>query len=212
VSQPTFITPAPKRSRPPSSGTSTVSGDGGPADDHRDAGALPHPGPPARFFVPETGSAAPANPQAGNAQESLAIDSVHRDKRGATVAELPRQALPVVSERPSLLSDRDVDRIARRTVELLIEREGADPGRLVDAAYIARRFDVDRAWVYQHKVELGAVPMGRGKRPRLRFDLVLVEAALDEIRAAQFRPPPRRGRPRKRDSVPGITAGVAPGR
>jgi hypothetical protein len=78
VSQPTFITPGPKRSRPPSSGTSTVSGDGGPADDHREAGAIPQHGPPARFFVPETGSAAPANPQAGNAQESPAPHTLRR--------------------------------------------------------------------------------------------------------------------------------------
>jgi hypothetical protein len=43
-------------------------------------------------------------------------------------------------------------------------------GRLIDAAEVARRNSVDRAWVYSHADELGAVRIGDGPRPRLRFD------------------------------------------
>jgi hypothetical protein len=54
----------------------------------------------------------------------------------------------------------------------------ARAGPLVDAAEVARRFDVDRAWVYSHAAELGAVRLGDGPRPRLRFDLERVVRAL----------------------------------
>jgi hypothetical protein len=67
------------------------------------------------------------------------------------------------------LDSQTVDAIARRVVELLRERErGA--GELIDAAELARRLGVDRSWVYTHAIELGAVRLGDGPRPRLRFD------------------------------------------
>jgi hypothetical protein len=42
--------------------------------------------------------------------------------------------------------------------------------RLLTAAEVADRFSVDRSWVYAHARELGVVRLGRGPRPRLRFD------------------------------------------
>ena len=69
----------------------------------------------------------------------------------------------------------DVEAIARRTAELLRDLDAGAPGhraQLVDAAEIARRFGVERGWVYAHANELGAVRLGTGRRPRLRFDLV----------------------------------------
>jgi hypothetical protein len=44
-------------------------------------------------------------------------------------------------------------------------------GRLVDAVTLAGALGVSRAWVYEHRDELGAVRLGGGSRPRLRFDL-----------------------------------------
>jgi hypothetical protein len=41
----------------------------------------------------------------------------------------------------------------------------------VDARTLADRLNVSRAFVYEHSAELGAIPLGTGKRPRLRFDL-----------------------------------------
>ena len=66
------------------------------------------------------------------------------------------------------LSDSCIQAIARRVVELLEQRPGA-PG-LVDAAELARRLGVTRAWVYEHATELGAIRLGSGPSPRMRFD------------------------------------------
>ena len=64
------------------------------------------------------------------------------------------------------LSNGDlVEAVARRVVELLAEQSG----EAVSAAEIARRFGVSRDWVYAHGGDLGAVPIGDGPRPRLRF-------------------------------------------
>lgn len=62
-----------------------------------------------------------------------------------------------------------VDAIARRVVELL-ERKGLQKRELVDAAELARMFGIERSWVYSHAIELGAVKLGKGPKPRLRFD------------------------------------------
>jgi hypothetical protein len=111
------------------------------------------------------------------------------------------------------LSDHDVERVARRTVELLAESARDGHRRcVVDAAYIAERFGVERAWVHQHKLELGAMPMGRGSRPRLRFEVTRVEAFFHELRATRFPPPRKRGRPRKRTSESGLVAVATRGR
>ena len=66
------------------------------------------------------------------------------------------------------ISGSCIDAIATRVVELLEQRPGA-PG-LVDAAELARRLGVTRAWVYEHATELGAIRLGSGPSPRLRFD------------------------------------------
>jgi hypothetical protein len=67
------------------------------------------------------------------------------------------------------LDPQTVEAIARRVVELL-QRQGHEEHELVDAAELARRLGVDRSWVYTHAIELGAVKLGGGPRPRLRFD------------------------------------------
>lgn len=43
--------------------------------------------------------------------------------------------------------------------------------RLVDAATVAERLGFSRDYVYAHADELGAIRVGSGPRPRLRFDL-----------------------------------------
>jgi hypothetical protein len=76
----------------------------------------------------------------------------------------------------SLLDDRAVDAIARRVVQLL--QDCPAQSRLVSAAEIAKRFAVSRQWVYGNASRLGAVRLGNGARPRLRFDPQRVEEAL----------------------------------
>ncbi len=81
--------------------------------------------------------------------------------RGAAVSGLtPRERLLV-------------DAIAERVSDLL---RGEAPGpRMVDAATLAEALGVDRSYIYAHAEELGAIRLGGGSKPRLRFDL---EAAL----------------------------------
>jgi hypothetical protein len=49
--------------------------------------------------------------------------------------------------------------------------------RLVDAAELADILGVSRAWVYEHRAELGVTRIGTGPRPRLRFDVETARAA-----------------------------------
>jgi hypothetical protein len=53
-----------------------------------------------------------------------------------------------------------------------------DAGGLVDASAIAARFGVTAAWVRSNADRLGAVRLGTGARPRLRFDPAKVDAEL----------------------------------
>jgi excisionase family DNA binding protein len=70
-----------------------------------------------------------------------------------------------------LLAALIVDELeARRTVPTRSDASGIRPA-LVDAAEVARRLGVGRSTVYAHSRELGAVEVGTGRRPRLRFDL-----------------------------------------
>lgn len=45
---------------------------------------------------------------------------------------------------------------------------------MLTARQVAARFNVERSWVYAHADELGVVRLGRGPRPRLRFDPAVV--------------------------------------
>ena len=76
--------------------------------------------------------------------------------------------------------------------------------RLLSAGEVARAFGVSRGWVYDHAVELGAIPLGDGPRPRLRFDLHKVQSALDcrakRLGILESPPEPKRRRREPRPS------------
>jgi hypothetical protein len=96
-----------------------------------------------------------------------------------------------------------VEAIARRVVEIL-ERRGFQHRELVDAAELARRFGIERSWVYSHAIELGAVKLGSGPKPRLRFDPQIAARVLrkaGEQTAAD--PPARSGKRADRPSAGG---------
>jgi hypothetical protein len=81
----------------------------------------------------------------------------------------PPESLP--SPSGPALDAASIEAVARRVVEL-IRDEGGSPARqqLVDAATLASELGVDRSWVYSHSGELGAIKLGTGSKPRLRFD------------------------------------------
>lgn len=95
-----------------------------------------------------------------------------------------------------ILDDEDIEAIADRVAAKLRRPAGVD---LIDADEVARMMGVKRGWVYANKRRLGAVPIGDGDKPRLRFRVETVRAVMAE--GGEPRPnepaPKRRGRPRK---------------
>jgi hypothetical protein len=98
------------------------------------------------------------------------------------------------------LAPEAIEAVAHRVVELLAA-EQPPAARLVDAATLARLLGVTRATIYDRAAELGAVRLGDGNRPRLRFDPERALAAWqtrDPEPAPEPAPRPPRGRTRTR--------------
>ena len=73
----------------------------------------------------------------------------------------------------------------------------------MDAGQLARHLGLTRAWVYEHAQQLGAIQLGDGPRPRLRFDPQIAMQALNERRR---RSEPQPAKPRRaRDGRDGDT-------
>ena len=89
------------------------------------------------------------------------------------------------------LEPQAVEAIARRVVEIL-EQRGLQQRELVDAAELARRFGIERSWVYSHAIELGAVKLGGGPKPRLRFDPQIAARVLRRVGEETAADPPAR--------------------
>jgi hypothetical protein len=89
------------------------------------------------------------------------------------------------------LDPQTVEAIARRVVELL-EKRGLHRRELVDAAELARRLGIERSWVYSHAIELGAVKLGSGSKPRLRFDPKVAAQVLRRVGDEPVADPPAR--------------------
>jgi hypothetical protein len=108
-----------------------------------------------------------------------------------------------MSERAVTLDPESVRAVAHAVVELLTNTPPA--GRLVDAAEVADLLGVARSWVYDNAERLGAVRIGDGNRPRLRFD---VERALTAWRDREPEPEPQPEPPRRRATT--TTAALLP--
>src|SRR5680860_1495753 len=89
------------------------------------------------------------------------------------------------------LDPETIDAIARRAVELL-EQRGLRKRELVDAAELARRFGIERSWVYTHAIELGAIRLGNGTNPRLRFAPEIPARGLRKVDGKSTADPPAR--------------------
>jgi hypothetical protein len=114
----------------------------------------------------------------------------------------------------AVLDHTYVEAVARRVAELIAnDAHEAAARRLVDAATLAAELGVERSWVYEHRDELAPVRLGTGSKPRLRFDVQAVRAALATRRISQ--PPSRetlgtgrgaspRRRPRRTNAKPTV--------
>ncbi|CAN5794574.1 hypothetical protein BH24ACT25_BH24ACT25_04740 [soil metagenome] len=111
----------------------------------------------------------------------------------------------------ALVKAEAVDRLAEKVAELLEPRliealearlsAEVDAPRLVDAHKVADALGLTRATVYAMADELGAIRVGDGQKPRLRFDLERARSAWSaRAEDAEVRTPPQRrpGQPRTR--------------
>jgi hypothetical protein len=127
----------------------------------------------------------------------------------------PRPGSPVIARQAAVeLTPEAIEQIARRVAELLAGERPA-PGGLVDAATVARHYGLTRAWVYQHAEQLGAIAIGTGPKPRLRFDLHAVGEVLRTPgrRAqptAESAPAPSRPRRRQKKPAPEVEGDLLP--
>ena len=90
------------------------------------------------------------------------------------------------------LDPQAIEAIARRVVELLERRGLVGVPELVDAAELARSLGIERSWVYTHAIELGAVKLGSGAKPRLRFDPQVAARVLQRVGDGPAAAPPAR--------------------
>jgi hypothetical protein len=96
------------------------------------------------------------------------------------------------------------------------EGRGLMRARLLTPAELADWLHVDRSYVYEHAVALGAMRLGDGPKARLRFDLEVVKARLSVTSCAVAResgeeePAPRAGSRRRRRSGAGTSVGLLP--
>jgi hypothetical protein len=100
------------------------------------------------------------------------------------------------------LDPQTIEAISRKVVELL-DKRGLRRRELVDAAELARRLGIERSWVYSHAIELGAVKLGSGTKPRLRFDPEVAARFLQKVGEGPATDPP---------PPEGLGGGGAPGR
>lgn len=85
-----------------------------------------------------------------------------------------------------------IEQVAQRVAQLLRHEQPPPAGptddthyaptQLLTADQLARHLGLNRAWVYEHAAELGAIQLGNGPRPRLRFDPQLAAQALQTRR------------------------------
>lgn len=121
----------------------------------------------------------------------------------------PLDAPPPPAAGP-FLDAASIEAVARRVVELIRDEGGSSTvRRLVDAATLAAELGVDRSWVYAHRGELGAIQLGTGSKPRLRFDpevawKVLAGSASKQSQAPKMPVPLSGSRRRRLGGGPGL--------
>lgn len=118
-----------------------------------------------------------------------------------TIAQAPRRTSgkPKLRGLRAALAELDpatIEQIAQRVAQLLHHSETHTPRGLIDAAELARRTGLSRAWIYEHADLLGAIKIGTGPKPRLRFDPQALGEAI--LAPEPARTPLERARSRRR--------------
>ena len=82
----------------------------------------------------------------------------------------------------SAIEATTLDTATIRAIAREVARLTGPEGGLLTASEVAVAFNVTRGWVYAHADELGAIRLGDGPRPRLRFDPAVVTQRLQQRR------------------------------
>jgi len=90
------------------------------------------------------------------------------------------------------LTPQAVEQVATRVAQLLHRQQEdrerqrvSEPTGMLTVSELAQHLHLNRAWVYEHAGELGAIRLGDGPKARLRFDLHTAETALGRHQAGQ---------------------------
>jgi hypothetical protein len=85
------------------------------------------------------------------------------------------------------LTPQAVEQVAARVAQLLQrqqqrqEQDEAPQGLgMLTVSQLANHLHLNRAWVYEHADELGAIRIGSGPKARIRFDFHTAKAALNQ--------------------------------
>jgi hypothetical protein len=135
------------------------------------------------WYLPAPASSSASNPLAGNA-----ISRSLRARRGGYSR---RTAGNWTMARPNRHAPRS-------------------PARYLTAEQLASHLGVSRQWVYEHKLELGYVPLGNGPKARLRFDPLLAESVFEDRLRHMESHVTRRGRPRRRQDIAATSYRIEP--
>lgn len=99
------------------------------------------------------------------------------------------------------------NRLAPATPDAPPAQRGPAEDRLLTAAQVSCWWGVSRSWIYRNADRLGALRLGNGSRPRLRFDRGKVAECLGErpeTEPARAGRPPRARRPGDRPGCAGM--------
>lgn len=90
------------------------------------------------------------------------------------------------------LTPQAVEQVATRVAQLLHRQQEdrerqrvSEPTGMLTVSELAQHLHLNRAWVYEHADELGAIRLGDGPKARLRFDLHTAKTALGRHQAGQ---------------------------
>lgn len=88
------------------------------------------------------------------------------------------------------LTPQAVEQVATRVAQLLHRQQEdrerqrvSEPTGMLTVSELAQHLHLNRAWVYEHADELGAIRLGDGPKARLRFDLHTAKTALGRHQA-----------------------------
>jgi hypothetical protein len=124
----------------------------------------------------------------------------------------PRRGLGAIARQVAVdLTPQAIEQVASRVAQLLHrqeQRQQNDEARqelgMLTVAQLAQHLHLNRAWVYQHADELGAIRIGSGPKARIRFDLHTTTQALRQHQPGKTQGPatPKPRKPRRSPASP----------